>query len=617
MKGPKWLILFISALLLTFAVWGSINIAVDPFGVFGDLLLRWDAYTQTLNPRVGKVSYLTEHWDDYDSYIIGSSSAASYLPQTLADYTEGHWYNLFHYGADIAYDEQLVKWLIANDDVSEIILVLGLSEADSVFAVEDLTDRTPLSVTGGSPLAYYGDFLFASPSYALEKLTSHGKDTNMPQAFDVFLPESGTYDKRLRDAESIGALEDYLTKNGGDYYHITEQGHLRRVDACVETVKRIRNLCDEAGVALTVILSPVYEGQLTGVTDESLNAYFKGLGDVTDYWNFSISPISYDPRYFYDTTHTRNATANMVLAQVYGDKEAYIPEGFGVFWEKNTAVTAQTMRSESRKLHDGTTTVTLPILLYHHIDETAEKSGTTLHPDTFEEHMTLLRDNGYTTVTLADVAAYVERGTPLPEKPVLVTFDDGYESNYRYAYPILRDNGQKAAIFVIGTSVGHTETYKDTAHPITPHFGETEMGEMTESGYIDIQSHTFDMHQWAPYETGDKIRENILPLHNESEGDYMAALTADIALQHALFASNDLPAPTALAFPSGQWTDLANVVLMSEGYKITLTTDATRANTLVQGLPQSLINLGRMNVSGDTTAEEILRYCGGNDGGPF
>ena len=62
---------------------------------------------------------------------------------------------------------------------------------------------------------------------------------------------------------------------------------------------------------------------------------------------------------------------------------------------------------------------------------------------------------------------------------------------------------------------------------MTPHFGEDEAREMVASGLISVQSHTYDMHQWGPYESTDQPRETILPLDGESEADYRAALSAD------------------------------------------------------------------------------------------
>ncbi|MBQ7923158.1 MAG: polysaccharide deacetylase family protein, partial [Clostridia bacterium] len=554
---------------------------------------------------------LQNHFDEFDSYIIGSSSAASYLPETLETYTEGSYYNLFHYGADIAYDKELVTWLLANDEVRHIVLVLGLSEGDSLFEETSLTDKAHYKVTGGSAWGFYADLLFASPSFAAEKLYSRMHDTEMPQAFDVFLPDDGIYDKRMRDAESIGALDDYLAVNGEDFLPWTEVRELQYVEECASAVAEIRQMCDFAGAELTVILSPVSDAQLQGYTNDSLNTYFTALAQVTEYWNFSISPITCDARYFYDTTHTRNAAADMVLARIYGDEEAYYPDNFGFLCKDGYTVTAEWLKDAAASVEENTYTTNVPILLYHHLDPDAEETGTVLHPETFASHMALLAEHGYTPVSLDQIIAYVEKGEALPDKPVMITFDDGYLSNYEYAFPILQEYGWNAVIFTIGSSVGHYEYYKDTNNSITPHFGQPEIEEMLASGIISIQSHTWDMHQWAPYETGERVRETILPLPGESEDDYIAYLTADIAAQAALLRENGIPQSQALAFPSGKYTRLTDAVLMENGFKVTMTTDSSRRNTLVCGLPQSLVDLGRLNIAGDTTPEAILAYCAG------
>ena len=67
----------------------------------------------------------------------------------------------------------------------------------------------------------------------------------------------------------------------------------------------------------------------------------------------------------------------------------------------------------------------------------------------------------------------------------------------------------KATIFSIGVSFGK-DHYKDTDYAMTPHFGAAEAAEMAGSGLISIQSHTYDMHQWPPYEDGSAaVRENM------------------------------------------------------------------------------------------------------------
>lgn len=190
----------------------------------------------------------------------------------------------------------------------------------------------------------------------------------------------------------------------------------------------------------------------------------------------------------------------------------------------------------------------------------------------------------------------------------MITFDDGYTSNAVYAYPVLRELGFHASIFAIGCSIGHDRYYKDTQYSLTPHFGQTEITEMLDSGLISIGSHTYDMHQWPPYETVKPARENMLPLPGESETDYIHAVQTDAAREAETFAAFGIPAPDVLAFPEGAHTTLTDVVLRECGYKVTLTTDESRVNTVVVGLPQTLIDLGRMTVLPGMTDEQLLQY---------
>ena len=258
--------------------------------------------------------------------------------------------------------------------------------------------------------------------------------------------------------------------------------------------------------------------------------------------------------------------------------------------------------------NDKQETYNIPILLYHHLSDDVEESGTVLSTSKFEHQISMLKANGYTAVTFDDIIAFVEEGKALPQKAVIITFDDGYTSNYEYGYPILKKYGFKATIFAIGSSIGKAK-YKDTDYDMYPHFGKSEIEEMEESGVIDIQSHTFDMHQWAPYETGDYIRENMLPLNNESEEEYRATVKADVAMQDKTFADCNLPKSYILAFPRGEYTNLTSDILVSCGYKVTVTTMDQNINTIKVNDSSSLINLGRMNISSTTTDQMILDYC--------
>lgn len=604
MKGKKWLFMVLCALLCALLVWTGMNFIVDPFNAFGDRVMKWDSYTQTLNPRNSKITYISERFDEFDSYVVGSSSAASFLPQTLDKYFDASFYNMFHYGSDIQYDKELTQYLLKNDDVKNIVLVVGLNEA-VVDGVQDMkiVDYKNYRMTGESKWSYYPKFLFADPDYAFEKIKSYFEDTELPQPFDVFVPGEGTYDKRKREVESIGELSAYMELHSEDFYAEPGSNSLKIIDKLVENVGEIRRMCEEAGAELTVVVPPVYESHLNIYTEETLNELYTKLAGVTDYWNFAVSSVSGDGRYFYDMTHTRNELINMALARMFEDNEVYYPENFGIYCKLGDNVSVEMMKSTQGK---ESYTKVVPIMLYHDFNLTPEDSPTS--QATFKRHMELLWTNGFEPVSFEQLIDFVEKGTPLPEKPVAITFDDGYSSNYELAFPVLQEYGFKGTIFVIGCSVGHEKYYKDTEFELTPHFGQKEISEMEGSGLVSVESHTYDMHQWPPFESGDKIRDSILPFEDESEADYIKALTNDIEKQNALFESVGLPPSQVIAFPGGRYDDLVNVVLKANGYKVTIATDNSRVNTVVAGLPQSLLNLGRISADDGLSDEALLSY---------
>lgn len=246
--------------------------------------------------------------------------------------------------------------------------------------------------------------------------------------------------------------------------------------------------------------------------------------------------------------------------------------------------------------------VQVPILLYHHFSE--QGSGVT--PETFELHMRTLAEAGYTAVTFDQLVNYVRRRGELPERPVCITMDDGYLSNYEIAWPILERYGMKATIFVIGSSVGHTERYKDTEYPITPHFTWEQGREMVRSGAVDLQCHTYDMHQWAPYEERSPARENVLPLEGESEQEYAAALVENIEAFQRDYREALGKRADVLAYPGGQYSEQAEKIVREQGFLATVTSDASRENWIFEGEPESLYGLGRKNIEESVTADQLL-----------
>ena len=605
MNAKKWVLTFLLFALVLVLGLAAFNYVTDPFAAFGDKFLNWFSYDETNNPRVAKISYLEQHHDEYDSYILGCSSTSSLQVSDFNKLYDANFYNLIMYGADMRDCEKIADYLIEHYEVKHLVLNVYL---DNGFTYDDETDRLTrnlhfLTDPDTSALSFYTRYLFCDPRYGFAKLKNLRNDRLLPQSFDVFNEVTGEYDKRARDVEPIGSMDTYLEAYPvfADYPK-TGDFVLGQTENCMKSVAAIKERCEAADVELVVVAAPVYIDYFQNFQAEDVANFYAALAKVTDFWDFSCSSVSCEPRYFYDATHFRNAVGSMIAARIAGDDSVYIPDDFGTYVTADTPSSYFSEVLQATALPDETVSRDVPVLMWHNLAE--ESSGDmTISVDTFRAQIEALHEAGFKTVSLQQLYDYVHFGTELPEKPIVLTFDDGYFSNYEYAYPILREYGMQATIFAIGVSVGK-DTYKDTDHAMTPHFGADEAREMVDSGLISVQSHTFDMHQWPPFEDGNaQVRETLLPFDGEADADYEAAVEADFAESRELLESITGQPVNTLAFPEGAYVTLTQDALRSAGAELTFTT-VRAVNTVVKGLPQSLCAMPRfgMTESTDMTA---------------
>ncbi|MFB2939028.1 polysaccharide deacetylase family protein [Aerosakkonemataceae cyanobacterium BLCC-F154] len=120
----------------------------------------------------------------------------------------------------------------------------------------------------------------------------------------------------------------------------------------------------------------------------------------------------------------------------------------------------------------------VPILMYHSIG-VKRRNNLFVAPDKFAQQIKHLHKAGYQTICFQTLEEHWKSGKPLPAKPILLTFDDGYKDNYTIAFPILKKYRSKATIFVISNFVGDAN-----------HLSQNQIKEMIKSGLIDIGAHT-------------------------------------------------------------------------------------------------------------------------------
>lgn len=604
MSVKKWLLGFLAALLGGVVLLAACNVIVDPFGVFGDRFFQWYAYDMTQNPRVAKIAYLDQHYQDYNAYVIGSSKASSLSVEALNAYTGDRYYNMTWYGGDLLDEAQLAAYLVEHYQVEHILLTID-PESASLYdqgSQSDLRQAMHGKVCGESGLLFYGRYLFANLGYAWDKLVSRLAAGYLPDDSTVYVPETGVYDKTLRDSSPIQDMASYLAYEG--MATTLAPAPMDYIDEAIAAIQQIKDLCDQNGIGFTMVGVPVSQAEFSAYPREGVEEFWTRAAQIDDFYAFwGNNSINGDLRYFYDVQHFRNNAGAMVLATLFDDASVYVPEGFGALTTaENVAEVIQAAYAQGEGGEELTAEV--PILMYHSFTDRADEvSGTTVLASDFAAQLQALRDAGYTSVSYQQLIDFVTQGTDLPDKPVVITIDDGYRNNLELAAPLLEQYGFTANIAVIGVSVGKS-TYKDTGQPITPHFSLEEALPWVQRGVLTLTTHSYDMHQVAALD-GEGCRQGVLQLEGESERAYVAALTQDyLQAQQQLEEVVGETCPV-YTYPNGLCSPLSEVVLQGLGVQVSVTTQSG-ANQLLKGAEQSLYQLRRLTVEGALTAQDLL-----------
>lgn len=240
--------------------------------------------------------------------------------------------------------------------------------------------------------------------------------------------------------------------------------------------------------------------------------------------------------------------------------------------------------------------VQIPVLMYHHFDPHYQ-NGVTADSAVFEQQMILLKEQGYTTLTTQDLIAITKGEQTLPKKPIMITLDDAYESNYQYVYPVLKKLNMKATIFVITSYIEHPEV--DNI-PI-PKMTWDMMKEMSDSGLVSFQSHTNNLH----YLAGGKGAINTPIMVNgvlETTAQYEERIYNDLVLSKQILEEKLGKPVTSFAYPKGLYSEASEALLKRAGFELTLTTDKGLYNTK----RDTLYLMNRVNVHGQASANSIL-----------
>ncbi len=218
----------------------------------------------------------------------------------------------------------------------------------------------------------------------------------------------------------------------------------------------------------------------------------------------------------------------------------------------------------------------VPILMYHYIsvpppDADRYRRDLSVGPDLFRAHLVTLREQGYTGITLSQLLYALQRGAPLPPRPVVLTFDDGYRDNYDHAFQIMKEEGFVGTFFIV-TDV--------TEQRNVAYMTWEQVVEMKEAG-MEIGGHT--------------------RTHANLPGLSVERIWREVAESRALLQQRLGQEVNSFAYPYGRFDDGVAHLTDLAGYHVAVSTKQGVTHTT-----GNLMSLRRIRVRGGMFPPELM-----------
>ncbi len=228
--------------------------------------------------------------------------------------------------------------------------------------------------------------------------------------------------------------------------------------------------------------------------------------------------------------------------------------------------------------------VPLPVVMYHSVlQDEAYHGKYVISPAELESDLLYLKSQGYTTILPEDLLAYAQ-GKELPEKPVLLTFDDGYYNNYLYAFELAKKHQCK---FLIAPIAYYSDFYTQTGEKngYYTHCTWEHLREMTDSGLVEVGNHSYNLHKGSGSPVGVKKSSG------ETEEAYRIRLTEDLLRAQEAVEEHVGKRPQVFVYPFGAASKTTPELVKSLGFSVTLTCEEKTSR--VTRDPNSFYDLGR------------------------
>ncbi len=211
----------------------------------------------------------------------------------------------------------------------------------------------------------------------------------------------------------------------------------------------------------------------------------------------------------------------------------------------------------------------VPVMMYH--DILPEKQVFfDVTPTEFEDHLKLIQSNGLTPISLEQLVTHLQTGTPLPPKPILLTFDDGYQSHYKYVLPLLKKYGYPGAFSIYTHKIGQTAR--------RPGMTWEELQAMKTEPLVTLVAHSLSHPKDLRELTDEQLRKEIF----ES--------------RRILESKLGIPIPY-FTYPAGFYDDRVTKLVAEAGFTAAMTMDETELNEKFANQSGNLLTIERFGQS--------------------
>jgi len=224
----------------------------------------------------------------------------------------------------------------------------------------------------------------------------------------------------------------------------------------------------------------------------------------------------------------------------------------------------------------------VPIIMYHALEDTPDNRWEITAAE-FESDLKYMAENGFTTIVMQDLIDFVYDGKRLPEKPIVLSFDDGRMPTMDIILPMLEEYDAKITMAIIGHETDHyTEIDNEGKISRHPHMTWGQVKAAHSSGRVEIQSHTYNLHG----------KHGAKKLRSESKEEYRTRLLTDLLKFSEVLLENIGTVPNSLAYPLGAISDTSDEIIREVGYLASLSCEQ-KTNIIHVGDTDSLFSLNR------------------------